>query len=206
MRNEPPFRISRLVLLLIVFSSIVIPLINLPQSNNSIVSIKLDPVFQGNTIIEKPLKNNESTLSTFPSGTISEISKPVVISTRAVILAVYLGGVFISFLLFVYSIFSVLRLFRKSRKTTLRGIKVMIHNADIPAFSFRRRILISRHDYETNSDAILTHELSHIRQGHFYDLMIMELIKIIYWFNPLVYRMYSDLKDIHEFQADDNTI
>ena len=206
MRNETLFRISRLVLLLIVFASVVIPLINLPQSNNPIVSIKHDPIFQSNTIIDKPLKNNESTQSAFSSNTISETSKPIIISTNVALLFIYLTGVFISFLLFVYSIFSVLRIFRKSRKTTLYGIQVMIHNADIPAFSFRRRILISQHDYETNSDAILTHELSHIRQGHFYDLMIMELIKIIYWFNPLVYRMCSDLKDIHEFQADDNTI
>jgi hypothetical protein len=82
----------------------------------------------------------------------------------------------------------------------------MIHNAEIPAFSFRRRILISRQDFNTNADAILTHELSHIRQGHFYDLMLMELVKIIYWFNPLIYRMGRDLKDIHEFQADESTI
>jgi len=34
----------------------------------------------------------------------------------------------------------------------------------------------------------------------------MELVKIIYWFNPLVYRMDSDLKDIHEFQADEHTL
>ena len=82
----------------------------------------------------------------------------------------------------------------------------MIVNDDIPAFSFKRHILISQQDYETNSEAILTHELSHIRQGHFYDLMLMELVKIIYWFNPLVYRMDSDLKEIHEFQADEHTL
>jgi hypothetical protein len=82
----------------------------------------------------------------------------------------------------------------------------MIHNTDIPAFSFRRRILISRHDYDTNAEAILTHELSHIRHGHFYDLMLMEMVKIIYWFNPLIYRMGRDLKDIHEFQADEHTL
>jgi beta-lactamase regulating signal transducer with metallopeptidase domain len=192
--------------LLIVFTSLVIPLIYLPPSNNPIVSIKLDPIFQGNTIIEKPVQNNESTPSAYSSNTNSNTSKPIVISTKTVLLFIYLTGVFISLLLFVYSIFSVLRLFRKSRETTLYGIQVMIHNADIAAFSFRRRILISRHDYETNAEAILTHELSHIRHGHFYDLMLMEMVKIIYWFNPLIYRIGRDLKDIHEFQADEHTL
>jgi hypothetical protein len=36
--------------------------------------------------------------------------------------------------------------------------------------------------------------------------MLMELVKIIYWFNPLVYRMDRDLKEIHEFQADEQTL
>ena len=206
MRNETIFRISRLVLLLIVFASVVIPLIYLPQSNNPIVSIKLDPIFQGNTIIEKPGQIDEATPVAFSPIIDSNTTKPIVISTKTILLFVYMAGVFISFLLFAYSILSVMLLFRKSRKSTLNGIPVMIHNSDIPAFSFRRRILISRHDYETNAEAILTHELSHIRQGHFYDLMLMELTKIIYWFNPLVYRICSDLKDIHEFQADENTI
>jgi beta-lactamase regulating signal transducer with metallopeptidase domain len=206
MRNETFFRISRSVLLFIVFASVVIPFIYLPQSSHPIVSIKLDPIFQGNTIIEKPVQIDEATPATYSSVTNSNASQPIVISTKMVLLFIYLTGVFISLLLFVYSIFSVLRLFRKSRKTTLDGIQVMIHNTDIPAFSFRRRILISRHDYDTNAEAILTHELSHIRHGHFYDLMLMEMVKIIYWFNPLIYRMGRDLKDIHEFQADEHTL
>jgi beta-lactamase regulating signal transducer with metallopeptidase domain len=206
MRDETFFRISRSVLLFIVFASVVIPFIYLPQSNHPIVSIKLDPIFQGNTIIEKPAQIDEATPATYSSMTNSNASQPIVISTKMILFFIYLAGVLISLLLFVYSIFTVLRLFRKSRKTTLNGIQVMIHYADIPAFSFRQRILISQHDYETNAEAILTHELSHIRQGHFYDLMLMEMVKIIYWFNPLIYRMERDLKDIHEFQADEHTL
>jgi biopolymer transport protein ExbD len=36
--------------------------------------------------------------------------------------------------------------------------------------------------------------------------MLLETIKIIFWFNPLVYRLTNDLKEIHEFQADDCTL
>ncbi len=206
LRNETIFRISRLVLLLIVFASVIIPLIHLPQSSNQIVSIKLDPIFQGNTIIETPVMDVESSPSTLSATTKSITYNPIVVSTKTVLLYIYITGVSISFLLFIYSLFPVLRLFRKSRETHLDGIRVLIHSVDIPAFSFSRRILISRNDYDTNADAILTHELSHIRQGHFYDLMLIEMVKIIYWFNPLVYRMVRDLKDIHEFQADEHTL
>ena len=206
MRNETFFRISRSVLLFIVFASVVIPFIVLPHTIHPDVSIKLDPIFQGNTIIEKPVQVEEVNPAIYSSKTNSAASPPIIISTKTVLLYIYLTGVLISLLLFVYSIFLVLRLFRKSRKTTLDGIQIMIHNSDIAAFSFRRRILISKHDYDTNADAVLTHELSHIRHGHFYDLMLMEMVKIIYWFNPLIYRIGRDLKDIHEFQADEHTL
>jgi hypothetical protein len=36
--------------------------------------------------------------------------------------------------------------------------------------------------------------------------VLLELVKIIYWFNPLVYSMDNDLKEIHEFQADEHML
>jgi beta-lactamase regulating signal transducer with metallopeptidase domain len=195
-----------MTLLLIVLASAIIPFIYLPQPILPVLPFKLAPIFQSNTILEEPLQTNEIPVASYSTVTTSDTIQPIVISTKTIVLFVYLAGVFISLLLFVYSISSVLLLIRKSRKTDLSGIRLMIVNDDIPAFSFKSYILISQHDYDNNSEAILTHELSHIRQGHFYDLMLMELVKIIYWFNPLVYRMDSDLKDIHEFQADEHTL
>jgi beta-lactamase regulating signal transducer with metallopeptidase domain len=206
MRKESFFKLSRMTLLFIVLTSTIIPFITLPQPIYSGLPIKVAPFFQNNAIIEKtaqPIGIPAAINSTEPS---SDTLQPIVISTKTILLVVYLAGVFISLLLLFFRISSVLMLFRKSRKTVLNGIRIMIVNDDIPAFSFKRHILISQQDYETNSKAILTHELSHINQGHFYDLFLMEMVKIIYWFNPLVYRIDSDMKEIHEFQADEHTL
>jgi beta-lactamase regulating signal transducer with metallopeptidase domain len=206
MRKETFFKLSRIALLFIVLASVIIPFIYLPQSIHPIVPIKFEPIFQSNSINEKPVQIDEIPSAIQSSVPASDTTQPIVFSTKTIVLFIYLTGVFISLLLFFYSIGSVFLLIRKSRKTDLNGIHLMIVNDDIQPFSFRRRILISQHDYNTNSEPILTHELSHIRQGHFYDLMLMELVKIIYWFNPLVYQMDRDLKEIHEFQADENTL
>ncbi|MBN2611782.1 MAG: hypothetical protein JXB00_09535 [Bacteroidales bacterium] len=206
MRDETFFRISRLLLLFIVFTSLIIPFINLPQSYHPIVSIQLNPIIQGNSRIDKPFQIAETNVITNASTTDFITDKPIEISPKTVIIFIYHAGAIVSLLLLVYSIFSVLRLFKKSRKVTVNGIQLSVINSDIPAFTFMRHILISQHDYNTNSDEIITHELSHIKHGHFYDLMLLELIKIIYWFNPLVYKMIHDLKDIHEFQADEQTL
>jgi beta-lactamase regulating signal transducer with metallopeptidase domain len=206
MRKETFFKLSRIALLFIVLASVIIPFICLPQSTHPFVPIKFEPIFQNNSINEKPVQTIEISSAIQSSVPASDTIQPIVFSTKTIVLFIYLTGVFISLLLFFYSIGSVLQLIRKSRKTDLNGIHLMIANDDIQPFSFRRRILISQHDYNTNAESILTHELSHIRQGHFYDLMLMELVKIIYWFNPLVYRMDRDLKEIHEFQADEQTL
>jgi len=206
MRKESFFKLSRMTLLFIVLSSSIIPFISLPQPIYSGLPVKVAPIFQNNAILEKAVQTNEIPVAQSLAESTSDTLQPIVISTRTILLIVYMGGVFISFFLLVYRISSVLLLFKKSRKTVLNGVHLMIVNDDIPAFSFKRHILISQLDYETNSEAILTHELSHINQGHFYDLFLLELVKIIYWFNPLVYRIDNDMKEIHEFQADEHTL
>jgi beta-lactamase regulating signal transducer with metallopeptidase domain len=206
MREEAFFKLSRMTLLFIVLVSAIIPFIYLPQPIHNVLPIKLAPIFQSNIIFEETVRTNEIPGAIYSAAPPSDRIQSIVISTKTILLFVYLGGVSISLLLLGYNISSVLLLFRKSRKTDLNGMHLMIVDDDIPAFSFRRHILISQPDYDNNSEAILTHELSHIRQGHFYDLMLMELVKIVYWFNPLVYRMVNDLKEIHEFQADELTL
>lgn len=206
MRKEAYFKLSRMTLLFIVLASAIIPFISLPLPIHPVLPITIAPIFQNNTLLNGPVQTNEIPVAINSSEPASDTFNPIVISTKTILLILYLGGVFISFLLLVYRISSVLLLFRKSRETDLNGIRLMIVHDDIPAFSFNRHILISQQDYETNSEAILAHELSHIKQGHFYDLILLELVKIIYWFNPLVYQMDSDLKEIHEFQADEHTL
>ena len=206
MRKEAFFNLSRMILLSIVLASTIIPFIYLPQPLHPVLPITIEPIFQNKTDSEKLVQTKEIPVAINSSEPVLSTLQPIVFSTKTILLIVYLSGVSISLLLLIIRISSVLLLFKKSRKTDLNGIRLMIVNDDIPAFSFKRHILISQQDYETNSDAILTHELSHIKQGHFYDLMLLELVKIIYWFNPLVYSMDNDLKEIHEFQADEHML
>src|SRR6185312_6617432 len=52
---------------------------------------------------------------------------------------------------------------------------------------------------------IIRHELVHIRQKHSLDIIFLELLKIVNWFNPLVYLLQNSLKTIHEYIADEHT-
>jgi hypothetical protein len=53
---------------------------------------------------------------------------------------------------------------------------------------------------------ILQHELIHVRQWHSIDIIILEILKIVNWFNPVVSLLQSKVKLVHEFIADDKIV
>jgi len=47
--------------------------------------------------------------------------------------------------------------------------------------------------------------MAHIRQRHSWDIVYLELLKIVNWFNPVVYLLQNSMKEVHEFIADADT-
>lgn len=74
-----------------------------------------------------------------------------------------------------------------------------------PAHSFLRTIFISKEDYEhpALSSVILGHELAHLRQGHSIDLLLIELLRVFFWFNPFLFLYKKAIQLNHEFLADE---
>ena len=71
------------------------------------------------------------------------------------------------------------------------------------SFSFLRWIVISRSDYEDNFDTILNHELVHLRQRHSWDVIFLEILQVVFWFNPILIIYKKTLQQVHEFLADE---
>ena len=95
------------------------------------------------------------------------------------------------------------RTIRKGAATRLEdGIRLVLTEADIPSFSWGRTIVMSRKDAETNP-VIRLHEEAHIRKAHTLDILLFTAVTLIHWFNPLVWITLSELKLLHEYEADD---
>ena len=78
---------------------------------------------------------------------------------------------------------------------------------DMTPFSFFRIIFMNKNHYQNDEvEMIVQHELSHIRLKHSYDIIFLELVLVIQWFNPFAWLVRKDLKEVHEFQADSETI
>lgn len=54
----------------------------------------------------------------------------------------------------------------------------------------------------TEKEQIIAHEEVHIRQWHSIDIILMEVLKVIFWFNPLIYLYKSTFEEVHEYEAD----
>ena len=70
------------------------------------------------------------------------------------------------------------------------------------AFSFFNTIFLGEQISETEKPTIYEHELVHIKEYHTLDLLFFELLRIVFWFNPLVYIYQNRMKELHEYIAD----
>jgi TonB family protein len=120
-------------------------------------------------------------------------------------LAIYLMGVCMTIILTVISYYRMLKLIHSIYPEVRDGLKIRIVEHEIASFSWGRNIVISRSDYEENPE-ILKHETMHVRCGHSIDLLAYTAISILHWFNPLVWFMRTEIKTIHEYEADGLTL
>ncbi len=207
MRKETFFKLNRALLLSVVVCSAVIPLLYLPQFvqptiqnewmprlQNPEFTPDAQPAFEGST---QPL-----TVPTEQTKTVIREEFPWI----KLLQTVYLAGILITLLILIHGIVSILILFRKAQFRQMDGFRLLIIDQEIPPFSFGRFVIISQSDYNAHQQVILAHEQAHIRLNHFFDLVLLATIKILHWFNPVIYLLIRDMKEIHEFQADQYTL
>ena len=116
---------------------------------------------------------------------------------------IYMAGVVLMLILTLVQATSLIRFMSSGvRHTDSQGNTVILHNNDVPPFSIFRYIVMSVKDYESCRQYILTHEQEHIRLGHTYDLLLLQGMKTLMWFNPFIWFLSRDLKAVHEYEAD----
>ena len=117
---------------------------------------------------------------------------------------IYLVGIGGMLLWNLYNVLSLRRLLRRSRKEQLpNGDRLHVMTGDIAPFSYFRHIVINEQDMREASREILTHEQAHIHLGHSYDVLFMDVVLLFQWWNPAAWLLRRELKQVHEFEADE---
>jgi len=116
--------------------------------------------------------------------------------------ALLFGGMFLATLFFTYKLYQIYSLKQKGEIQYFKDFtRIIISNSSM-AFSFFKSIFLGDKVIAKDHESIVKHELVHIRQRHSYDLLFFELMRILGWFNPLVYVYQSRVSELHEFIAD----
>ena len=135
------------------------------------------------------------------SGAIPEAS----LSWPLLLLGLYVAGVVVVAGVTLLSIRKILRLGRKGECTRKENFRTIILSSDQPSFTFGKSIYIGREDLEKQA-AIFTHETMHVRCRHYLDLFFFRAVQILWWWNPLVWVMRTELGLLHEYEADEAVI
>lgn len=123
-------------------------------------------------------------------------------SATVVVLILYL---IVSLTLFLRSVFSLIKLliYVKRKSHTAHGHLKLIDMPGTSPFSFFNYVFVDKNKTElSNNSYILKHEEIHAQQLHTVDILLIELISALLWFNPFVFFYKKSIKANHEYLAD----
>lgn len=203
LRKESFFRINRMVLLMILLLSFVLPLINiqtLSWDSHPVVQVAQQQMIE----IGMPVK-----VATYlPEVTVHGKNNSIQISWFHIASLVFAIGALV---ILLWQIGQIVRMGHVIRSGSLwhqqeEGVNIYCHADDVSPFSWMKNIVISAKDYEENSREILLHEKGHVRALHSWDLLLLAMLQVLQWWNPFVYILGYSLRDVHEYEADDSVL
>ena len=204
MRKETCFGLNRAILLLIAVCAFVVPLlpspVPVPTTAHSPVAVATSEVGRKPDAERKPEIFVAGETNDSPHG-ISERPAPGLSWAGLLLLAYSVGVLFLLVKMFREAIVTIRLIL--GRKTLKHGkCRLIVVPDDTTACSLGRYVVISQRDFEYNSQEILTHEDAHRRFGHLFDSLFLNLCQVVLWFDPFIWLIRRDMREIHEFQAD----
>lgn len=194
LKNEKWFQFNRLYLLLSLIISLVLPAF---QFNWGIeINAEHELIAQSQSLFEIEKIDVSSELNT-------TYIKPEIRFFERVLFAVYLTISFLFTLRLFLQLFALYQMTRKPFKNE-SGFKIFIKNESKGVFSFFHFLFVNSDVYQ-NKDilcTILLHENVHRKQGHSIDNLFIEMVSIVFWFNPLIWLFKKAIKQNHEYLAD----
>lgn len=111
-------------------------------------------------------------------------------------------GIGLSALFFFWKFYKIAKLYFSGTTEYFDGFKLKtLHKTDT-VFSFFNTIFLGENIPEESKTSIIAHEKIHIQQKHSLDLLFFEMLRIIFWFNPMVFLFQNRMATLHEFIAD----
>jgi hypothetical protein len=208
LKRETLHGFNRIVLLAILEASMVLPLCQIETGRKNIVTQSREKIEYQIANVQNPLSGDvKKVIITNPDNGVKYTHIPIRDDVNAYILiaiAIYLLGLLVCWLRYLWQLSALLLLIHRSKRIDVEGLPKGVHALVHPDIktpcSWMCWMLLNPADI--NMRPIIKHELSHIRLGHSWDMLLCELTCRMLWFVPFVWMLRQDLRDVHEYQAD----
>ncbi|MFB6318275.1 N-acetylmuramoyl-L-alanine amidase [Saccharicrinis sp. FJH54] len=193
------FVFIRFFLLAALVLSLIVPTMNIRVNNMpSIIKEFRMSSSDKNQIQKDVVQNEEILLRDVDNFELTEKQK---------FLIIYFLIVSVFLIRFVFNLMLIL-LSTRNRCIKVNGLKMIVKEKRIKPYSFLNYLFISSHDLKNDASAsiLIQHERVHIKQFHSLDIILVELIKCTFWFNPLIWVFKRIMVLNHEYLADDGVV
>lgn len=191
-RRNTFHQINRFILVGSVVLSIVVPFVKVQSEaivQAETVSDIIMPVFEGISQETQELLNVDENKSGLSTGSI----------IYGLYLLIFLG----LFGRLLFQIFSICDYRKHCGSARSYATNTSVYSGEKASFTFFRWVFLNNEiQSDTEKEYVFRHELAHAHQLHSIDRLLVELICIVFWFNPFVYLLRRSVITIHEYLAD----
>ena len=122
---------------------------------------------------------------------------------RSILGTILAAGILIRLSVVARSCWQLHRLIANGERHTLpSGTQVCVVESPVAPFSWMHTVVLSRAEWLSLSPSVLAHEEAHVRHRHSYDVLVVEVLTALQWFNPVVWFLRQELRTLHEYEAD----
>lgn len=209
LRRETFFTANRLVLWLGVAGSLAFPFLDLPDWRPQPIRAVMQQTARAIVpkLLAEPTNSEPGVTITFPNkrtyAAFQAQQKRVVWSWHIYLLALYSIVVLFLLIRLGSQLLSLRKLICQSVYDFYDDF-ILVRNETVTSpFSFFSWVVLNPDKHTRDElEQILRHERVHVRERHSVDMLLAEMIRIIFWFNPAVYLFRNLLHQTLEFSAD----
>ncbi len=115
-------------------------------------------------------------------------------------------GVVLCMGIFLVKLFKIGQLILKNETINKVFYKLVLLPQKTNAFSFFNFIFLGKEISKEKQEQIIEHELIHSKQKHSLDLLFFELLRVVMWFNPMIYFYQQRITLLHEYITDSEVV
>lgn len=183
LQNEGYFVLNRIFLIVGMLSAFVFPL----------VTIKY--------LVELP-KPVTSISATASNAVAMAYEGSTTIGWESIVVGVMLSGATFVLIRLLIQTLKVIQVIHITKADYRNGLKVIETNQFPSAFSFFTYVVVNPLSSEKAKQEMVAHEAAHVKQLHWIDLVLAEVLCVLQWYNPIAWWYGHFIRQNHEYLAD----